>query len=90
MSLADEPKNDVYGVTIHLVHGDPVRFRVALPEWRLMGLGGDIEKAQLRNLMAFELDGKLLMIPYSNIRFIQIDPVPSELPKHILRGAKSI
>ena len=81
--------NPVYAVTINLVHGDPLRFRVQLPEWRLMGLGDDIEKAQLRNLMAIELDGKLVMIPYSNIRFIQIDPVPEELPKHILRGARS-
>ena len=79
----------MYNVTINLVHGDPIRFKVELPEWRLLGLGGDIEKAQLRNVMAIELDGKLLMIPYSNIRLVQIDPVPEELPKHIFRGAKS-
>ncbi|HEY7840839.1 MAG TPA: hypothetical protein VIC61_04665 [Gammaproteobacteria bacterium] len=78
-----------HNVTIHLVHGDAIRFRVQLPEWRLLGLGGDIEKAQLRNMMVIELDGKLVMIPYSNIRSIEIDPAPPELPKHILRRAKS-
>lgn len=85
----DEPKSDVYKVTINLVHGDPVRFTVALPEWRLIGLGGDIERAQSHNTMIIELDGKLLMIPHSNIRSVEITPAPPELPKHILRGARS-
>jgi hypothetical protein len=78
-----------HSVTINLVHGDAIRFRVTLPEWRLLGLGGDIEEAQQRNVMAVELDGKLILIPYSNIRSIEVDPAPSELPKHLLRGAKS-
>jgi len=78
-----------HNVTIHLVHGDPIRFHVQLPEWRHMGLGGDIEKAQLRNMLAIELDGKLVMIPLSNIRSIEINPAPPELPKYIFRGAKS-
>jgi hypothetical protein len=80
----------VYKVTINLVHGNPIRFNVELPEWRLLGLGGDIEEAQSRNVVAVELDRKLLMIPYSNIRSIEVDPAPPELPKHLLRGARTV
>ena len=79
----------VHDVTIHLVHGDALHFRVRLPEWRHMGLGGDIEKAQLRNMIAIELDGKLVMIPLSNIRSTEIKPAPPELPMHIFHGARS-
>jgi hypothetical protein len=80
----------MYTVTIYLVHGERIRFRVELPEWRLLGLGGDIEKAQSRNMFGVELDGKLVLIPHTNIRSIEIDPVPPELPKYMLKGAKSI
>lgn len=80
----------MHTVTINVVHGNPIRFRVELPEWQLLGLGADIEKAESRNVMALEVDGKLLMIPYSNICFIQVEPVPPELPGYILRGACEI
>jgi hypothetical protein len=80
----------MYTVTISLVHGDRIRFRVELPEWRMLGLGGDIEKVQERNAVAVELDGRLVLIPYSNIRTIEVDPAPPELPKYLLKGAKAI
>lgn len=79
----------MHTVSINLIHGNPIRFRVELPEWQLLGLAADIEKAESRNVMALEVDGRLLMIPYSNIRFIHVDPVPPELPDYIVRGAKS-
>ena len=79
----------MHKVTITLIHGEPLRFNVEVPEWRLLGLEADIEKAQSRNVLALVLDGKLVMIPYTNIRSIEIDPAPPELPKHIFRGTKN-
>jgi hypothetical protein len=80
----------MYAVTVHLVEGEPLRFTVELPEWRLLGLGDDIDKAQSRTVISVELDGKLLMVPYSSIRYIEVDPAPPELPKYLLRGARSL
>lgn len=80
----------MYTMTIHMIDGESIQFSGELPEWRLIGLSSDIEKAQSRNVMGVELDGKLLMIPYTSIRYIEIDPVPPELPKHILRGSRSV
>jgi len=80
--------NDLITVTIHLIHGDPVKFEVRLTEAKEFGLGDDIEKALTRTSMAVELDGKLIVIPYSNIQYVECDPAPAVLPLTIIRGAK--
>ena len=80
--------NDLYTITIHLIHGDPIKFEVRLSEAKEFGLGDDIEKSLTRISMAVELDGKLFVIPYSNIKYLECDPAPSVLPLTIIHGAK--
>jgi hypothetical protein len=82
--------NDLITVSVHLIHGNPVKFEVRLTEAKEFGLGDDIEKALTRTSMAVELDGKLIIIPYSNIQYVECDPAPSVLPLTIIRGAKRL
>lgn len=82
--------NDLLTVTVHLVHGEPVKFEVRLTEAKEFGLGEDIERSLNRNAMAVELDKKLIIIPYSNIKYVECDPAPSVLPLNMIRGAKRL
>lgn len=77
-------------VTVHLVHGEPIKFEVRFSESKGLGLGGDIEHSLTRTAMAIELDHKLVIIPYSNIQYVECDPAPSVLPLNMIRGAKRL
>lgn len=82
--------SDILTVTVHLVHGEPIKFEVRLSAAKEFGLGEDIERSLTRNAMAVELNKKLVVIPYSNIKYIECDPAPSVLPLTIIRGAKRL
>lgn len=82
--------NDLLTVTVHLVHGDPIKFEVSLSAAKEYNLGEDIERSLLRNAMAVELDNKLIVIPYSNIKYVECDPAPAVLPLNMIRGAKRL
>jgi len=75
-------------ITVHLVHGEPLKFSLEPTETKKMGVSEDIERALQRNCMAIEADNKLRIIPYSNVKYVEIDPAPTGLPITIIQGAK--
>ncbi len=77
-------------ITIHRIHGDPLKFEVELTAAKEMGLSGDIEQSLSREAMAIEAEGTLYIIPYSNINYIEATPTPEILPIFIMRNAKLI
>ena len=81
--------NPVITITIHLLHGEPIRARVTSDEARRLGVSDDIEKAVHRTAMMLVLDGKLLMIPFANIKFVEIEPAPANLPVWLLQGKRA-
>ena len=83
-------REGIITITIHLVHGDPIRLEAPITEAREIGLSADLERALNRTSMAIELDGRLLVIPYSNIKYVEADPAPSTLPLNIICGAKRL
>ena len=79
-----------FTVIIHLIHGEPIKFKVTPTKAEMMTKGQDIGTALTRVSMALEIDGKLLIIPYSNIKYIEAEPAPPDLPLFITQHAKSI
>ena len=77
-------------ITIHRIHGDPLKFEVELTAAKELGLSGDIEQSLSREAMAIEAEGTLYIIPYSNINYIEATPAPEILPIFIMRNAKLI
>ena len=77
-------------ITIYLVHGEPIKFSLEPTEAKKMGMNEDLERALERTGMAIEIDNKLRIIPYSNIKYVEIDPAPPGLPITIIQGAKEI
>ena len=81
--------NAVITITIHLVHGEPIRAKVTTDEARRLGVSDDLEKAVHRTAMSLVLDGKLLLIPFANIKFVEVDPAPANLPVWLLQGTRA-
>ena len=85
--MTSEGKFTVY---IHLIHGETIKFETTISEANLMGASEDLVKALSRNSMAFEMEGKLILIPYTNIKYIEFDPAPPVLPMGMIHNAKKI
>ena len=82
--------NDLLTITVHLVQGETIKFEVRLSAAKEFSLGEDIERSLIRNAMAIELDKKLILIPYNNIKYVECEPAPSVLPTNMIRGAKRL
>lgn len=82
--------NNRVTITVYLVHGAPLKFSLEPSEAKKMGASEDLERALQRNGMAIEADNKLRIIPYSNIKYVEIDPAPPGLPFTIIQGAKQL
>lgn len=79
-----------YTVIIHLIHGEPIKFRALLTDAELFNKADDIEYMLNRYALAMEVDKKLLIIPYNNVKYIEASPSPPQLPLFIIKGAVSI
>ncbi|MCB1878096.1 MAG: hypothetical protein KDH88_19145 [Chromatiales bacterium] len=77
-------------VTVHLIHGDPLRFRLDHGRGGRFSLAGEIEKTLATDSLAVELQGRLVIIPNHNIQRIEIDPCPVALPPSVIKGAESL
>ncbi len=75
-------------VTVHMIHGEDLKFTVEPSEAKQVGMSDDIENALHRTSLAIEVENKLLVIPYSNIEYIEVDPAPASLPLSIVHGDK--
>ena len=77
-------------ITIHRIHGDPLKFEVELTEAKSMGLSEDIERALSRSALAIEANNTLYIIPYSNIQHLECTPSPEVLPMNMIKNAKLV
>jgi hypothetical protein len=82
--------NQEVTITVHLVHGEPLVFSVKPSAAKMLGINDDLEQGLHRNCMAIEVDKELLIIPYSNIKYVKVTPAPDGLPLTIIQGAEQI
>jgi hypothetical protein len=76
-------------ISIHLVSGDPVIFKIEATGDRVRNAGSRIERSMNANYLGIELDGKLIIIPMNNIQKVEISPAPTALISHVVKDAKS-
>ena len=77
-------------ISIHLVSGDPVIFKIEATDDRVRNAGTRVERSMNANYIGVELDGKLIIIPTNNIQKIEISPAPTALISHVIKDAKSV
>ncbi|UCD31359.1 MAG: hypothetical protein JSV38_11205 [Desulfobacterales bacterium] len=75
-------------ITIHLLTGEPIAFKIEADSERLRNAASRIENSMDSNYVGVELDEKLIIIPTSNIQTIEISPVPMGLMAHVVTDAK--
>ena len=77
-------------MTIHLLSGEPIVFKIDATEVRKRNAGSRIESGMNANYIGVELDGKLIIIPTNNIQKIEISPAPDAMISHVIKDAKSV
>ena len=81
-------KETVYG-TIHFMDGTKLTLR-----WpRQAGsdpieIAATVKKALESDRIMPEVEGRLLIIPVRNVKYIEVSPSPQKLPKGVLLGAE--
>ncbi|MBF8270840.1 MAG: hypothetical protein HW386_2549 [Gammaproteobacteria bacterium] len=79
-----------FTITIHLNNGNPIKYKAKLSDAELATKADDIEYMLNRFALATEVDKRLLIIPYNNIKYIEVFPAPPNLPLFIIKDGISI
>ena len=62
-------------MTLNLVHGDPIRCKVIVDKVRRRNLAGNIEVAMSSSYLGVILNGKLTLVPTSNLKTVELEPI---------------
>jgi hypothetical protein len=76
---------------LHFTDGTSLKFshtRQEGEDWT--SITTNLKKALEADKFAAEVDGDLIVIPTTNIKYVRVSPAPSSLPHGVLRGAKIV
>jgi len=80
--------NDERQMTIHFNNG--AQLKVAFPKQIKNSPAAVLEsvkRAMESDKLAIEAEGRLIVIPWSSVKQLEVDPVPSALPFGAIKGA---
>jgi hypothetical protein len=77
-------------IVIHLIHGEPIKLRGQRSHEEIMNLGAGIERAMDAKYLCIELDGKVMMIPEHNIKWVEVSPAPDLPIKWMIRNVERV
>ena len=76
-------------LTIHFESGASTTFRFP-KQVEAAQLAAAIQKTLGEDKLCIEAEGKLLVFPWSSIRYIEASPAPEKLPSTVVRGAQLV
>ena len=79
-----------FSVTIHLIKGDPIRFKLKPNADQLRNMATKLEGGLQARYVGVELNGKLTIVPFHNVRSIEIDPAPGATIVNVIRDAEPV
>jgi len=85
----NEPTKE-YTITIHMIQGDPIRFRLKRTLAAMRNMAANLESALQARYVGVELNGKLVIVPFHNVRSVEIAPAISGVIKHVLRDTEPV
>lgn len=83
-------KETVFG-TIHFM--DKTKLTLRWPRQAgtdPIGIAATVKKALEADRIMAEVEGRLLIIPVRNIKYIEVSPAPPKLPRGVLLGAEVV
>ncbi len=75
---------------IHFLDGTSINFFFDIDTEDTFSVANEIQRFADRNVLCFEIDGRLHFFPISSIRSIEVSPARLDLPANVLRGGKII
>jgi hypothetical protein len=84
-----EPTKE-FTVTIHPIKGDPIRFKLRRTVAQLRDFATNLEGGLQARYAGVELNGKLMIVPFHNVRSVEIDPAPGGIIMHVIRDAERV
>ena len=80
---------DERNLTIHFVDGSKMALTFPRQPGNPLRLAQRIEEAMESNYFASEVDGKLVVIPKTSIKYMEVATLPDAIPETVIRGARS-
>jgi len=79
--------DDSRGLRIHFVDGSTLA--VSFPQQRDNEIAAELAREAILKdrMIAIEADGCVHFVPFDNVKYISVYPVPENLEKNVIRGA---
>jgi len=79
--------DDSRGLRIHFVDGSTLA--VSFPQQRDNEIAAELAREAILKdrMIAIEADGRVHFVPFDNVKYISVYPVPENLGKNVIRGA---
>jgi hypothetical protein len=77
------------GMVIHFMDGSSLKLEFPKQVKHDESIVPRIEKILERGLLMAEVDGALMLVPFSNVKYLQVYPAPDRLPDYALREVKT-
>lgn len=84
------PKTNSFACTIFLNNGEKIKFSGDADDEKRRNFGSRLEKLMSANFLAFDLGGKLNVIPTQSILRIEIEPAPNVIVSNTIKDVKPI
>ena len=73
-------------LTVYFTDGSKMSVTFPQQSDDISEIAGRVQKALDANQLAIEIDGELFVIPMSNVKYVQVNPAPENLPETVIRG----
>jgi hypothetical protein len=83
--------NDHRGITIHFTDGS--RMALDFPKQSPSEMAAMLKLSDVlsKRYMLFETDGALMMVPFENVKYVQVYPAPPDIPGQVyIKGATAV
>ena len=82
---------DKRGITIHFTDGSKIALDFPRQTANEAAAGMKLDDVLKKRYMLFEADSTLLMVPFENVKYVQLYPAPAEVPGHTyVKGASVV
>ena len=77
-------------MTVYFLDGSDMSINFPKQPGNPLLLAKRVQAALDADQFTIEIDGQLMMIPKSSVKYMTVSPVPDEMPETVIRGGKFV
>ena len=77
-------------LTVYFLDGSDMSINFPKQPGNPLLLAKRVQAALDADQFTIEIDGQLMMIPKSSVKYMTVSPVPDEMPETVIRGGKFV